>query len=112
MNLLGATNRPSEVDDEITRHREAVHSAADHRIHRSGRFPVTELLGDHTVLSTSVRNGGFSQCLRHLLNHQSCEASSHTERHGLLHKSSLADYHDIACREAGLDPELVALGRS
>ncbi len=108
MDLVGAPNPPG-LGEERTRHRETLHVAADHRIHRSGRFLVTELLGDHAVLSTSVRNGGYSESLRHLLNHQSCEASAHTERHGLLHKSGLADYHDLACGEAGLDPERVAL---
>lgn len=108
MDLAGASNPVVEAGEK-SRHRETVHVAADHRIHRSGRFLITELLGDHAVLSTSVRNGGYSESLRYLLNHQSCEASAHMERHGLLHKSNLPDYHDLVCREADVDPELVAL---
>jgi adenosylcobinamide amidohydrolase len=94
---------------QIGQHRETLHEAPACRIYRSGRFLVTELLGGHAVLSTSVRNGGYSESVRYLLNHQSCEAASHTERHGLLHKSGLEQYHDIACRQAGLDPGSVAL---
>ncbi len=99
----------SHTSATIGQHRETLHEASGHRIHRSGRFLVTELLGPHAVLSTSVRNGGYSESVRFLLNHQSCEASSHTERHVLLHKSGLGDYHDLACRQAGLEPEFVAL---
>lgn len=92
-----------------TRHRETLHEAAGHRIQRAGRFLVTELLSECAVLSTSVRNGGYSESVRFLVNHQSCEAVSHTERHGALHKSGLHGYHDIACAQAGLEPQLVAL---
>jgi adenosylcobinamide amidohydrolase len=90
-------------------HREILRENAGYRIHRSGRFLVTELLQPHLVLSTSVRNGGQTETLRYLLNHQSCEATAHSERHDLIHGKGLKGYHDQACVEAGLDPSLVAL---
>ena len=53
-------------------------------LRRSGRFIVTDLLTPHDVLSTSVRNGGYNQGARYLLNHQSCEGADHHVRHRLL----------------------------
>lgn len=91
-------------------HREILREGAGYRIHRRGRFLVAELLEPHVVLSTSVRNGGWSHDVRFLLNHQSCEAQAHGERHAVIHGAGgLEAYHDQACGEAGLDPALVAL---
>src|SRR4051812_24245076 len=90
-------------------HREVLRENAAYRIHRSGRFLVAELLQPHVVLSTSITNGGQKETLRSLLNHQSCEAASHFERHDLIHGKGLGAYHDQACADAGLEPSLVAL---
>lgn len=90
-------------------HREILRETGGYRLHRSGRFLVAELLQPHLVLSTSVRNGGQSETLRYLLNHQSCEAAAHLERHDIIHSNGLGSYHDQACGEAGLDPAKVAL---
>ncbi len=90
-------------------HREILRETGAYRLHRSGRFLVAELLQPHLVLSTSVRNGGQSETLRYLLNHQSCEAAAHLERHEMIHSKGLGSYHDQACGEAGLDPAQVAL---
>ena len=90
-------------------HREILSDAPGFRIHRSGRFLVAELHGAHLVLSTSFRNGGQVDSLRYLVNHQSCEATSHFERHDLIHGKGLKAYHAQACEEAGLDPARVAL---
>jgi adenosylcobinamide amidohydrolase len=93
----------------IQGHREVLRDTAGFRIHRSGRFLVAELLKPHLVLSTSVKNGGQSAALGYLVNHQSCEAAAHLDRHDVIHAKGLKDYHDQACGEAGLDPSLVAL---
>lgn len=93
----------------VLSHREILRETGGYRLHRSGRFLVAELLQPHLVLSTSVRNGGQSETLRYLLNHQSCEAAAHLERHDIIHSSGLGSYHDQACGEAGLDPAKVAL---
>lgn len=92
-----------------TSHREILRETSAYRIHRSGRFLVTSLLEPHVVLSTSVKNGGQSEEIRVLMNHQSCEAVAHVERHEVIHRSGLASYHEVACAEAGLDPAHVAL---
>ena len=90
-------------------HREILRESATFRIHRSGRFLVAELLAPHLVLSTSITNGGQAESVRYLLNHQSCEAAAHLERHDVIHGRGLKSYHDQACGEAGLDPALVVL---
>ncbi len=97
------------MSEFVMPHREVLLETGGFRISRSGRFLVTELLSPHAVLSTSVRNGGYSETVRFLLNHQSCEAASHAQRHGVLHRAGLGRYHDVACGEAGLEPGAVAL---
>ena len=79
------------------------------RLVRSGRFLVTELLTPHLVLSTSVRNGGQTENLKYLVNHQSCEGADHRERHAHITGMGLEGYHDSACAEIGLDPCEVAM---
>lgn len=79
------------------------------RLRRHGRFLVAELLHAHRVLSTSFRNGGQSESIRYLVNHQSCEAAAHIERHEQIHALGLKNYHDKACAEASLEPGAVAL---
>jgi len=71
-------------------------------IRRAGRFLVVDLLSPHRVLSTSVRNGGQVDHLRHLLNHQSCEGTAHHDRHRVMTESGLDAYHDRACGDATL----------
>lgn len=90
-------------------HQETLKETAGYRIQRSGRFLITELLQPHLVLSTSRKNGGQSGHIGYLVNHQSCEAAAHTERHAHIHDMGAASYHDVACAEAGLDPGRVAL---
>ena len=74
-------------------------------LRRSGRFLVTDLLTPHDVLSTSVRNGGYIQGARYLLNHQSCEGAAHHARHGLMIEAGLERYHDEVCTEVSLPAE-------
>jgi len=81
----------------------------EYRLVRTGRFLITELLKPHRVLSTSTRNGGQSQTLRYLVNHQSCEGTDHRERHAHITGSGPETYHDAACREMGLDGNLAAV---
>ncbi len=78
-------------------------------VRRSGRFLVADLLVAHEVLSTSARNGGQADGVRHLVNHQSCEATAHVERHRLMAEQGLAQYHDQVCAEAGLPPAATAV---
>jgi adenosylcobinamide amidohydrolase len=87
---------------------ETLLSRPDVALRRSGRFLVAELVGPHRVLSTSVRNGGQSDCVRFLVNHQSCEGAAHLDRHKVM-TSGLEAYHDLACDEAGVPPAESAL---
>jgi adenosylcobinamide amidohydrolase len=69
-------------------------------IRRSGRFVVAELSGPHLVLSTSARNGGQADHVRYLLNHQSCEATGHLDRHRAITEGGPEAYHNLACADA------------
>src|SRR5262245_5892714 len=71
-------------------------------LRRSGRFLVVDLKEPHQVLSTSVRNGGQADHVRHLLNHQSCEGSAHHDRHRVITEGGLDAYHDLVCAEIAL----------
>jgi adenosylcobinamide amidohydrolase len=81
----------------------------EYRLLRTGRFLITELLQSHRVLSTSTRNGGQTENLRYLVNHQSCEGTDHRERHAYITGSGPESYHDAACGEMGLDGNLTAV---
>lgn len=72
------------------------------RLRRAGRFVVADLLVPHHVLSTSVRNGGFADRVRWLINHQSCEGTAHHERHNAIHAAGQEGYHDRVCDDAGV----------
>ncbi|HWF85920.1 MAG TPA: adenosylcobinamide amidohydrolase [Vicinamibacterales bacterium] len=78
-------------------------------LRRSGRFLVADLLQPHQVLSTSVRHGGQTDQLRHLLNHQSCEGTAHLERHRVMTEEGLEAYHDRVCAEVALPPDQTAV---
>jgi adenosylcobinamide amidohydrolase len=81
----------------------------EYRLVRAGRFLVTELLTPHRVLSSSARNGGQTERVRYLVNHQSCEGADHRERHAQITGRGAENYHDSACAEIGLDPSEVAM---
>lgn len=97
------------MPDATDVHREVLADTAGFRLHRGGRFLVADLKVPHRVLSTSVVNGGMQDGLAHLLNHQSCEAAGHLERHDALHGEGLEAYHARTCREAGLDAARASL---
>jgi adenosylcobinamide amidohydrolase len=78
-------------------------------LRRSGRFLIADLKGPHQVLSTSVRQGGQVDEVRHLLNHQSCEGAAHLDRHRTMTESGLESYHDRVCREVSLPANQTAL---
>ena len=87
---------------------ETLLSRPDVVLRRSGRFLVADLVGPHRVLSTSVRNGGQTEGLRFLVNHQSCEGAAHLDRHKMM-TAGLDAYHDLAGEEAGVPPDEAAL---
>lgn len=78
-------------------------------LRRSGRFLVADLNEPHHVLSTSVRNGGQVDQVRHLLNHQSCEGTAHLDRHRVMTGDGLDAYHDRVCAEVALPPDQTAV---
>jgi len=92
-----------------TMHRETLRETPEFRLQRCGRFLITELLKPHRVLSTSASNGGQSDGIRYLVNHQSCEANDHRERHLHMTQLGMEAYHDSVCRELFLPPCEVAL---
>lgn len=78
-------------------------------IRRAGRFLVAELRVPHRALTTSVKNGGQTESLRYLVNHQSCEGSGHDARSKALHAMGQDVYHDEVCGEIGVPPSDAAV---
>src|SRR5262245_6087451 len=71
-------------------------------VRRRGRFIVVDLAVPHRTLSTSTRNGGQSDEVRHLVNHQSCEATGHDARFEYITGQGMEAYHAAVCKEVGL----------
>lgn len=76
---------------------------------RSGRYLLAELALPHCVLSTSVVNGGQTDHVRFLLNHQSCEGAGHHDLHQLIAEIGYAGYHERICADASLPPEATVM---
>ncbi|MGH9255675.1 MAG: adenosylcobinamide amidohydrolase [Vicinamibacterales bacterium] len=80
-------------------------------LRRAGRFLLVDLKAPHRVLSTSARNGGQTDHVRHLVNHQSCEATGHETRSHVIMKQGQEAYHDQVCLDIGIPPaEAAVLG--
>jgi adenosylcobinamide hydrolase len=90
-------------------HWEVVLRQPSFELRRSGRFLVADLLQPHQVLSTSVRNGGQVDWVRHLVNHQSCEGTAHADRHRTMVEDGLDVYHDRVCAEVALPSDATAV---
>lgn len=84
-------------------------SAPTFELYRHGRFIVAELKGPHRVFTTSSCVGGVSHKVRHLVNHQSCEATGHSERGAEMHRLGLDGYHEAVCLELSLEPGATAV---
>ena len=70
---------------------------------------MAELHGSHLVFSTSAKNGGQTDRVRYLVNHQSCEGSGHDARaHAVMAKGQDA-YHDDVCREIDVPSDEAAV---
>ena len=78
-------------------------------LRRRGRMLVMELCVPHRVLSTSLCNGGQTDKLRFLLNHQSCEGSGHHDRFRDIVDSGNEGYHERVCTEADVPPAATAM---
>jgi adenosylcobinamide amidohydrolase len=78
-------------------------------LHRQGRYLVVAFARPHRVLGTCRVNGGMTDSLTHLANHQSCEGVAHLARYETVLGLGARDYHARTCFEAGLPPETTAL---
>jgi adenosylcobinamide amidohydrolase len=78
-------------------------------LRRRGRFLSVHLKKPHLTLSTSHVNGGQTELVRYLLNHQSCEGKGHMGRHESLEGQGQEAYHRAACAEAGVPSEATAM---
>jgi adenosylcobinamide amidohydrolase len=95
----------ADVDDSVW---ETLHTLSTARTRRRGRYLVVDLLCPHHVVSTSVRNGGFVEHLRHLVNHQSCEGAGHDTQFRFITEQGQESYHDFVCNEIGVPADLTA----
>lgn len=78
-------------------------------LHRQGRYLVVAFARPHRVLGTCRVNGGLSETLTHVANHQSCEGVAHLARYERVLSLGARDYHVQTCLDAGLPPETTAL---
>ena len=78
-------------------------------VRRRGRFLVMDLRDGHRVISTSARNGGQVEHLRHLVNHQSCEGAGHVERYRAITESGHQTYDESVCSELFLPADGTAV---
>ena len=78
-------------------------------LRRRGRFLTAHLKKPHLVLSTSHVNGGQTELVRYLVNHQSSEGKGHLDRHEVLAGRGQDAYHRIACAEGGVPSEATAM---
>ena len=88
---------------------EALASLPKSTVRRRGRFIVTDLLADHRVISTSQINGGQTDGLRHLVNHQCCEGKDHNDRFHVIVANGEEFYHETVCAEIDLPPARTAM---
>ena len=78
-------------------------------VRRRGRFIVTDLLAGHRVISSSPINGGQTDDLRYLVNHQCCEGKDHNDRFHLIVAKGDDFYHETVCAEIGIPPAHTAM---
>ena len=78
-------------------------------VRRRGRFVVVDLAGRHLTISTSVKNGGQADHVRHLVNHQSCEAAGHDARFHFITDLGQEGYQDSVCDEVGVPRDATAV---
>jgi len=78
-------------------------------IRRRGRFVVVELTVPHCTITTSTRNGGQTDHVRYLVNHQSCEAAGHDARFEIITSQGAEAYHGTVCAEVGVPPDQAAV---
>ncbi|MEO8480624.1 MAG: adenosylcobinamide amidohydrolase [Acidobacteriota bacterium] len=90
-------------------HWEVLARLASAIVRRRGRFVVAELHGPHTVFSTSTKNGGQTDRVRYLINHQSCEGSGHEARAHAVTAGGQDAYHDEVCAEVDVPPDEAAV---
>ena len=77
-------------------------------VRRHGRFVIADLTGPHRTITTSARNGGQTDGVRHFVNHQSCEGAGHDARFRVISGFGQEAYHDHVCAEIDLDPSVTA----
>jgi adenosylcobinamide amidohydrolase len=78
-------------------------------IRREGRFIVAELAAPHRAITTSPRNGGQTDHVRYLVNHQCCEATAHDARFAIITQEGEGAYHETVCAELALPPDQTAV---
>jgi adenosylcobinamide amidohydrolase len=84
-------------------------SASTFSVFRLGRFIVVDLASPHRVVTTSSCVGGFSERVRHLVNHQSCEAAGHDDRFVKITEAGMEGYHRAVCDELSLPSDATAV---
>lgn len=76
---------------------------------RQTRYMQITLKQPHQVLSTSSGNGGQSDRIQYLVNHQSMEGSNHSAQFEKILSLSPDEYHASVAADLQLEPSLMAL---
>ena len=76
-------------------------------IHREEKIVYVRFLSPHRVISTDRLDGGLSDQIQCLYNHQSCEPTGHDHQHDLAIHNPV-EYRRIVCEPHGLPPEQCA----
>ncbi len=97
------------MTQQIAREWERLRDEPLFELRRAGRFVVAELRAPHHVISTSVRNGGWTTGVGWLVNHQSCEGTAHADRHREIADAGMEAYHDRVCGEVGVPADRAAV---
>jgi len=78
-------------------------------VQRQGTFFVIELLQPHQVLSTSAFNGGQSNNIRYLVNHQSMEAKGDDKHFFAQLSKTREQYHSLIAQKLNIPSTAMAL---
>ena len=77
--------------------------------HRNGRHFVVSLREKHQVLSTSEWNGGMSNTINYLVNHQSMESNADHQQADKVLSQSPQEYHTSVAKQLDLPAASMAL---
>ncbi|NTS76303.1 adenosylcobinamide amidohydrolase [Catenovulum sp. SM1970] len=105
--LSGSANAATQAQG--LSHQTVISQSDAYRASRQGQYFIVELLTPHQVISTSSYNGGQSENIRYLVNHQSMEAKGDNQRFMAQISQSRESYHTTIAKRLAINPNEMAL---